>query len=386
MIVASLVILALAVALIVWPTNLLNENKTFIENGTWTLIENRASLTESGAWMNARFMLDGGVPWMGDEFAKELGVNTIPIYLDHQWPTAEPVDSGWSWDSEFPANMDEYAYAHCLVRLGVLHILSWTPTAIPSWVNKDNLDGSFKEEYGEYVQEAVLQVKQRNLPVDAYLVELEANYAGHEIAGNSWITNAWIINWIKWEVELIKSIDPDAKIVIPLTPTEFRPEESLDNTGDRGKILVADFVRRMIQENVQFDAFGFNIASGAYDKVDNWSALQVVLDTWSTIDKEIFVWAMGYPANNDDNLYFHNPRADGYSEEWQEEQYVNSLRLLLENPKVIGVSVDLYDLQEPGLATSYHWGLVGRDSANPETLFKRPSFDAVKACWHDNYR
>jgi len=382
-IVASLVILALAAALIVLPTNLFNENKTS-ENGAWTMIENRDSLTESGAWMNAEFMLDGGVPWAGDEFAKELGINTIPIYLDHQWSTAESADNSWSWDSEFPVHTDEYS--HCLVRLGVLHLLSWTPTAIPGWVDTDNLDGSFKEEYGEYVQEAVRQVKQRNLPVDAYLVELEANYAGHEIAGNSWITNAWIINWIKWEVELIKSIDPNARIVIPLTPTEFRPEESLDNTGDRGKILVADFVRRMIQENVRFDAFGFNIASGIYDKVDNWPTLQEVLDTWSTIDKEIFVWAMGYPANNDDNLTFHNPRAAGYSDEWQEEQYVNSLRLLLENPKVIGVSVDLYDFQEPGSEAAYHWGLVDGDWANPETLSKRPSFDAVKEYWQNNYR
>jgi hypothetical protein len=363
---------------------LLNENKTFIENGAWTLIENRDSLTESGAWMNAEFMLHDAEGPNGGEFSKEFGVNTIPIYLDHRWPDVEPVDNGWDWNNEFPANRDEYA--HCLLRIGILHLLAWTPTAIPSWVNKDNLDGSFKEEYGDFVRESIGQVKQRNISVDVYLVELEANFAGHEIAGNDWITNAWIINWIKWEVELIKSVDPDAKIVIPLTPTEFRPRESLDNTGDRGKILVADFVNRMIQENVQFDAFGFNVASGVHDKVDNWGDAQAVLSAWSTIDKKIFVWAMGYPANNDDNLFFNYPLEGGYSEEWQEEQYVNSLRMLLENPKVIGVSVDLYDFQEPGSAAAFHWGLVGGDWANPETLFKRPSFDAVKEYWHDNYR
>jgi len=339
----------------------------------------------SGSPMDAKFMLhDGEGPNAGGAFAKELGINTIPIYLDHAWPMAEPVDNGWDWDDKFPNNIDEYA--HSMLRVGILHVLAWTPTDIPGWVNKDNLDGEFKGQYGEFVQEAIKQVKQRNISVDIYLVELEANYAGHEIEGNSWITNAWIIDWIKWEVELIKSIDPNAKIVIPLTPTEFRPEESLDNTDDRGKILVSDFVKRMIQANVQFDAFGFNIASGVYHKVDDWTTLQAVLDTWSTIDKEIFVWAMGYPANNDDNLPFQNPRAGGYSEEWQKEQYVNSLRILLNNPKVIGVSIDLFDYQEPGWAAPFRWGLVGGDRTKPETLFKRPSFDAVKEYWHNNYR
>jgi len=334
--------------------------------------------------MDAKFMLhDAEGPNVGGAFSEELGINTIKIHLDHAWQRVEPADNQWNWDDEFPNNINEYG--HLMLQIGTLHMLAWNSTDLPGWVNTDNLDGEFKEQYGEFVQEVVGQVKQRDIHVDVYLVELEANFAGHEIAGGN-LTNAWIIDWIKWEAGLIKSLDPDAKIVIPLTPTEFSPEESLDNTDDRGKILVADFVERMIQENVQFDAFGFNIASGVYHKIDNWTALQTVLDKWSTIDKEIFVWAMGYPANNDDNLPFRYPREGGYSEEWQKEQYVNSLRLLLKNPKVIGVSVDLFDYQEPGWAAPFHWGLVGGDRTKPETLFKRPSFDAVKGYWYNNYR
>jgi hypothetical protein len=334
--------------------------------------------------MNAKFMiLDGEGPNAGGDFSKELGTNTIPIYLD-QWSQFEPHENQWNWENAFPTNRDDYG--HCLLRIGILHVLAWNPSNIPTWVNKSDLYGEFKEAYGEFVQEAVKQVEQRHISVDLYLVELEANYAGHEIKENTNITNAGIIDWIKWEVNLIKSIDPHAKIVIPLTPTEFRPEESLNNTNDQGKILVADFVERMIQADVQFDAFGFNVASGVYDKVDDWTALQTVLDNWSTIDKEIFVWAMGYPADNNDTLPFRNPRAGGYSEEWQKEQYVNSLKLLLENTKVIGISIDLYDYQESGWLTPVHWGLVGGDRTKPETLFKRPSFDVVKEYWHSNNR
>ena len=338
---------------------------------------------KQSAVMKAKFILhDSEGPNAGGEYAKELGINTIPIYLD-DWSKFEPADDQWNWSNAFPDNIKEYP--HSMLRIGILHILAWNPTNIPAWLDKNDFGDKFKEEYGEFVIEEIKQTKIRNISVDIYLVELEANFAGHEI-GDKQITNAWIIDWIKWEVELIRSVDPDAKIVIPLTPTEFRPKESLDNTGDYGKILVADFVERMIEADVKFDAFGFNVASGLYDKIDDWRDLKTALDKWSDFDKEIFVWAMGYPADNIDNLKFDYPRAGGYSEEWQKEQYVNSLQILLENPKVIGVSIDLYDYQEPGRKTPVYWGLVGGDKTKPETLFKRPSFDAVKECWNKNYR
>jgi hypothetical protein len=331
---------------------------------------------------NADFMLlDGEGPNAGGEFSRELGINTIPIYLD-DWSKFEPADDQWDWTDAFPDNIN--GYDHSVLRIGILHVLAWNPENIPTWVDKNDIDGKFREEYGEFVTEAVKQVKKRNIPIDVYLVELESNFAGHEIREN--ITNAWIIDWIKWEVELIKTIDPGAKIAIPLTPTEFRPKESLDNTDDRGKILLADFVKRMMEADVSFDAFGFNVASGFYDKIDDWRDLKAALDKWSAIDKEIFVWAMGYPADNIDNLPFNYPRTEGYSEEWQKEQYANSLRILLENPKVIGLSIDLYDYQEPGQKTPVHWGLIGGDRTRPETLFNRQSFDVVKEYWNDNYR
>lgn len=324
---------------------------------------------------------DNEGPNAGGEFAKELGINTIPIYLD-DWSKIEPADDQWNWNDVFPDNMLEYD--HLMIRVGILHVLAWNPANIPRWVDENDLNGKFKEEYEEFITEAIKQVKKRNINVDIYLVELESNFAGHEINENT--TNAWIIDWIRWETDLIKNIDKDSKIVIPLTPTEFRSKESLDNKGDLGKILLADFVERMIEADIKFDAFGFNVASGFYDKVDNWMNLETALDKWSTIDKDIFVWAMGYPADNIDNLSFEYPRAEGYSEEWQKEQYVNSLRILLENPKVIGISIDLYDYQESGQATPIHWGLIGGDRTKPETLFKRKSFDAVKEYWSNNYR
>ncbi len=327
-------------------------------------------------------LLDGEGPGAGGSYSSELGVNTIPIFADN-WAAAEPVDNNWSWDGFFPDNRD--AYDHCILRIGVLHTLAWGTANIPGWVNTGDLDGEFKTQYGEFVRAVVDQAIQRGLSIDYYLVELEANYAGHELPGHPEITNAWIINWIKWESDLIKSLDPRAKIVIPLTPTEFRPEESLDNTGDLGKILLADFVERLIQSGVSFEAFGFNVASGVYDKIDDTATLEAFLTGWSTIEKEIFVWALGYPADNDDHLPFNNPRPAGYSEAWQSQQYVNSLQLFLDNPKVIGASLDLYDYTEAGWATPVHWGLVSGESSSP-VHSKRPGFDAVKAYWLNNFR
>ncbi|MFH0869409.1 MAG: hypothetical protein V1839_04235 [archaeon] len=346
-------------------------------------VQQERSLLREQSVISDKFIFhDSEGPNAGGKFSRELGVNTIPIYLD-DWSRLEPADDQWNWDGAFSDNVNEYD--HSMLRIGILHVLAWNPEGIPSWVDKNDLNGKFKEEYGEFVAEAVRQAKMRNISVDIYLVELESNFAGHEI-GNRRITNAWIIEWIKWEAELIKSADSNAKIVVPLTPTEFRPKESLDNTGDFGKILVADFVGRMMEANVSFNAFGFNVASGFYDKIDDWGDLKAALDKWSTIDKEIFVWAMGYPADNIDNLSFNYPRKEGYSEEWQKEQYLNSLQILLENPKVIGVSIDLYDYPEAGQNTPVHWGLVGGDRAKPETLFKRQSFDAVKEYWNKTRR
>lgn len=133
--------------------------------------------------LGAEFMLHDGEGPNGGTFSEELGVNTIPIYLDHRWPNVEPVNNEWNWSDEFPTNTDEYD--HCMLRIGILHMLAWNPNATPTWVNKDNLDGEFKEQYSEFVREAIKQVKQRDIHVDIYLVELEANFAGHEIPGNA---------------------------------------------------------------------------------------------------------------------------------------------------------------------------------------------------------
>jgi hypothetical protein len=103
------------------------------------------------------------------------------------------------------------------------------------------------------------------------------------------------------------------KLISKSSNFDLRAKESLDNTEEHGKILVADFVERMIEADVKFDAFGFNVPSGLYDKIDDRRELKTALDKWPVFDKEIFVWSMGFPADNIDNLKFDYPRAGGYS-------------------------------------------------------------------------
>jgi len=335
-------------------------------------------------YLSANFMLyDSEGPNMGGAYALELGINTLPIYFD-DWAAIETTEGTFNWAPAIPD--DTSRYKHCLARLGILHVLAWnSPDNIPIFADRNDLDGTFKIKYERFIRNAVGELKARRIPVDAYIVEQEANFAGHELAsGNR--TNQWIIDWIKWEAALIKGLDPGARIILPFVPTEFHPNETLDNTGDLGKILVSDFMARLISSEVQFNAMSFSIASGAYDKVDDWTVLNATLEAWcARFDKEVYVWALGYPADNADHLFFNYPRAGGYSEEWQKEQYVNSLKLLLDNPKVIGVSIDLFDYQESGLAAPFHFGLVSGTSTGA-THTKRPAFDAVKEYWQKNYR
>jgi hypothetical protein len=334
------------------------------------------------------FMLyDSEGPNASGNWGKKLGVNTIPIYFDG-WSDIENTENTFDWSTTIPGN--SFEYSHCIARFGILHVMAWSPPdKIPDWVDPSDIDGEFKTKYGEFITAAIGELQSRGITVDAFLVELEANFAGHELpaaaGGNK--TNAWIINWVKWECGQIHGLEPAAKIIVPLTPTEFKPNETLDNTGDLGRILMKDFITRMIGEGVSFDVYGFNVASGVYDQVDDWTAVQAVLDDFcASFDKEAYLWAFGYPADNSDNLPFVYPRAGGYSEEWQKEQYVATLGMLLDNPKVIGASIDLFDYQESGWASPFHWGLVQGDRAHPETCTKRPAFDAVKEYWEEHRR
>jgi hypothetical protein len=329
--------------------------------------------------INASFIFHDAEGPVVSEFSEELGINTVPMYLGHLWRFVEPSDD--EWDVSWVVPHDFADYDHIIVRFGIIAIMAWSPSDIPSWVDTSN-ETEFKNQYLEYVRRMTEYIKSRGVSVDLYLVELESNIAGTNM-GRS---NTWIIEWIKDEVNTIKSVDPNAKICIPLTPTDLRPGQVSDEPDDWQDLLATDFARRMINEGVDFDVIGFNIASGAYDDVGNWTVLEEYLEEWDSFGKEIFIWAMGYPADNDDNLSFNYPREGGYSEEWQEEMYINSMRLLLDDPKVMGVSIDLYDFLEPEFSTPFHWGLIGGNRSEPETLFKRPAFDAVKQYWLENYR
>lgn len=93
-----------------------------------------------------------------------------------------------------------------------------------------------------------------------------------------------------------------------------------------------------------------------------------------------------YPADNSEAPPFRFPRAGGYSESWQTEQYVDSLAHLLEDADVLGVSIGLFDYQEDGWDGPFHRGLVTGTSQSASGHWKRPAFDAVRDYWYANYR
>ena len=119
---------------------------------------------------------------------------------------------------------------------------------------------------------------------------------------------------------------------VPASPTE------------NDKLYATDFIDQAVLAGLDFQAIGFNIASGVYHQVDDSSVLSAYLAEW------------------------------------------NSLAILLDDPNVLGVSIGLYDYQESGRPSPFHWGLVVGTSQSTGEHTKRPAFDAVSAYWHDSYR
>jgi hypothetical protein len=332
----------------------------------------------------AEFMLhDAEGPGVSGDLGRELGINTIPVYLD-VWSQQEAVDDQFYWANSFAGNIADYG--HCIVRIGILHVLAWNPPeAIPDWLGtNDPTESEFQDEYAEYVQAAVGHVVALGIEPDLYLVELEGNYAGHELpTGN--MSNSWIIDWINWEVGLIRAVDPDARICLPLTASDLMPGEVSSSPTDLEKLNATDFIDDAIAAGVQFDAIAFGAACGVYQDIADSSVLGTYLDEWRTRGKEVFLWILGYPADNADDL-FRYPRAGGYSQTWQSEQYVETLTMLLDDTNVLGVQIGLFDYQEGGAPAPYHWGLVTGTSLSADPHTKRPAFEAVREYWHANYR
>jgi hypothetical protein len=331
--------------------------------------------------MNASFMLHDARGPSEDAYARELGVNTEFIYLDH-WAYFEPRDDEWDW--EWAATSGSEGIDHLIARIGIMHVLAWNlRSRLPDWVDTKDLDGQIRTEFGEFVTEAVKYLSSSSSPPSLYFVELESNAAAIELGK----TNTWLIDWIKWEVELIKAADPDAKVGVALANADMVPNQYVgDETEDDIYMSTTAFIRRMVAAEVDFDVIAFSVSSGVYNKLDSWTDLAAYTNSLLEFDKQLYVYLLAYPAGQSEAATLYYPREGGYSEEWQSEQYVESLRFLLQTEQVIGAAFPMYDYYEPPLNTPYEWGLVSGEQENRDSLVKRRSFDAVKEFWHANYR
>ena len=331
--------------------------------------------------MHASFMLHDGRGPSEDPLAHELGFNTEFIYLDH-WAYFEPRDDEWHWEPA--ATSGSEGIDHVVARIGIMHVLAWNPRSrIPDWVDTEDLDGPIRTEFGEFVTEAVKHLSSSSSPPDLYLVELESNAAAIELGK----TNTWLIDWIKWEAELIKASDPNARVGVALANADMVPNQYVgDETEDDIYMSTTAFIRRMVAAGVDFDVIAFSASSGVYNKLDSWTDLATYTNSLLVFGKQLYVYMLAYPAGRNDGAELYYPREGGYSEAWQSEQYVESLRFLLETEQVIGAAFPLYDYYEPPLMTPYEWGLVAGEESDRESLTRRKSFDAVKEFWHANFR
>ncbi|MFC1950741.1 hypothetical protein ACFLWD_03680, partial [Chloroflexota bacterium] len=269
---------------------------------------------------------------------------------------------------------------------GALDPSNWTP----QWMNHENED-EYKEQYAEYL-EKIIEVTE---------ITIGSGYDLYEIGGE--INNWWNLPWrdrptwfpaskevwvewielIKWQVDLLISLDPDAKICMDFDHMGWSDEYS-SHLGPQ------PMIEEMIKQGVQFDVIGFEIHPGSfpleYDTVEFWRGF---LDEMEQYGKEIYIWEYavrdhGEPLPAPDWAPTWVPPVTEYTEEYQNEVFMRVFKMFIEDPKVIGVS--LLDYCDSPPEVEYREMYVTGESMGSgllrEDRTQKPLYNTLKDYWY----
>jgi hypothetical protein len=261
----------------------------------------------------------------------------------------------------------------------------------PSWTDPDDVDGRFKQDYEDYVRAIVTQFKGK---VHMYRVALEVNI-GQWTGALTGRDYEWAVEWIKWQCDLIHSIDPDVLICVDLAderisgPWEVNPQTISWQEWQSYGLLPPqamyedEFVQMLIDAEVDFDVIGLEVHPG-------WNTNLKEIDDDLTLleqfNKPIYIWETFVPSADDpDTVDMAISRGEypegGYTEEFQRDQLLALFRMVMEDhPMVIGIQylgfVDnpqgVWELS-PGEPV---YGSLLRADGTP-----KPAYNALKDYW-----
>ena len=200
------------------------------------------------------------------------------------------------------------------------------------------------------------------------------------------------MEWAIWQTNLIRKLDPSAKIFIQTGDTRYflRPGPQTIHEERKAITYMPEWMimEALMQANVDFDGIAIESHHGTKDPGD-WHQLEERIKNLTSYGREVFVWEIWYPSDYDPNVYFdwkssveltqHTPfqwphSSETYTREWQRNQIESIMRMLVENPHVTGVSWFV-------LVDGYHdWGNASSGLID-SSLVPKPSYNALRSYW-----
>jgi len=207
---------------------------------------------------------------------------------------------------------------------------------LPPWVNHLD-DDVFRAEFGEYIRESITLNPTGHF--DLYGITVEINdystwgKTAWEITEEEW---NWAIDFIAWEIDMIRSFDPDARIGIDFDPYTPRFD-------DCEPCLLENWIDRIIEAGIEFDVIGLELHPGAYAGAPSTvEEMETFIQDLDVYGKDYYVWEFGVRSHGEPTQtilhgVYTDPPVMEYSEDYQAETYVDFLRYFVENPRFLGV-------------------------------------------------
>ena len=213
---------------------------------------------------------------------------------------------------------------------------------IPAWTDPADIDGRFKENYGDFLRAVVTHYKGT---IDVYRIALESNF-GTWNGGLDKKDYAWLTDWIVWQCDTIKGIDPGARISIDMIDMynafPDQDPQTLDWSviGRPNPMWEMQFTQLLIDAGAKFDLIGIEYHPGWNNSLEQ---VDENLHRLEEFGKPIYVWEFFVPSEEEPQVIKSCTNAGvcpetGYSEAFQSEMALDFFKLIIENhPSVVGI-------------------------------------------------
>ncbi len=318
-------------------------------------------------------LLGSDFAWAVKDSLNENMLWTAPPYF---WADLEPVHNEFDW-----AELDGFVGRN----RGLHHVMNLRPDFMPAgggdfyvagelppWIDNSWSNPELKSQYGEMVEAVVERYRD---DFDMWWIGLEVNLGGDGFGWEEWK------DWFAWQVDLMRGVDPEARIAVSFGAWRDCAEPAPNAIGEVEGAL------ELVSEGVDCDVMAIEYHYGTLQAGD-CTDLEAALSELEAVGKDIFIWDVFYPAETD-TLYqdcsaLVNEPPGGYTEEWQADQWLETISMAYEDPQIIGINAfhfqaityAMIDPADSEAGWRCHAGFVRADGT------PRKAYRVVKAYWN----